>query len=112
MLTVNPRLSPQSRLSPRPQISPRIALNYKISPRSNKPQFLLPGAYLKSTLLVRWLIRVPCKGEPCSNSRDLLKQQLEIINDNEEDPFKLAEPTEEDREAANPAILLVNEDSY
>ena len=40
-----------------------------------------------------------------------LKQQLEIINDNEEDPFKLAEPTEEDCEAAHPAILLVDEDS-
>ena len=37
------------------------------------------------------------------------EQQLEIINDNEEDPFKLAEPTEEDREAAHPAI--VDEDS-
>ena len=55
---------------------------------------------------------VPCKGEPCSNGRDLPKQQLEIINDNEEDPFKLAEPTEEDREATHPAILLVDEDSY
>ena len=42
---------------------------------------------------------------------DLLKQELEIINDNEEDPFKLAQPTEEDREAAHPAILLVDEDS-
>ena len=41
----------------------------------------------------------------------LLKQELEIINDNEEDPFKLAQPTEEDREAAHPAILLVDEDS-
>ena len=49
--------------------------------------------------------------KPCSNGRDLLKQQLEIINDNEEDPFKLAEPTEEDCEAAHPAILLVDEDS-
>ena len=39
--------------------------------------------------------------EPCSNGRDLLKQQLEIINDNEEDPFKLAEPTEEDRESSH-----------
>ena len=36
---------------------------------------------------------------------------MEIINDNKEDPFKLAEPTEEDREAAHPAILLVDEDS-
>ena len=36
-------------------------------------------------------------------------QQLELIN--EEDPFKLAEPTEEDREAARPAILLVDEDT-
>ena len=45
------------------------------------------------------------EGEPCNNGRDLLKQQLEIINDNEEDPFKLAEPTEEDCEAAHPAIL-------
>ena len=51
------------------------------------------------------------EGEPCSNRRDLLKQQLEIINDNKEDPFKLVEPTEEDREAAHPAILLVDEDS-
>ena len=51
------------------------------------------------------------KGEPCSNGSDLLKQQLELINDNEEDPFKLAEPTEEDREAAHPAILLVDEDT-
>ena len=40
-----------------------------------------------------------------------MKQELEIINDNEEDPFKLAQLTEEDREAANPAILLVDEDS-
>ena len=36
---------------------------------------------------------------------------MEIINDNEEDPFKLDEPTEEDREAAHPAILIVDEDS-
>ena len=47
-----------------------------------------------------------------ANGRDVLKQQLEIINDNIEDPIKLAEPTEEDHEAAHPAILLVDEDSY
>ena len=40
------------------------------------------------------------------------RQQLELFNDNEEDPFKLAEPTEEDREAAHPTILLVDEDKY
>ena len=76
-----------------------IALNFEISSQS-----LTRGLILKYTVLVRGLIRVPCKG--CSNGRDLLKQELEIINNNEEDPFKLAQPTEEDREAAHPAILL------
>ena len=58
---------------------------------------------MKYTVLVRGLIRVPCKR--------VNHVAMEPINDNEEDPFKLAEPTEEDREAAHPAILLVDEDT-
>ena len=33
------------------------------------------------------------------------------MNKNEEDPSKLAQPTEENREAAHPAILLGDADS-
>ena len=36
---------------------------------------------------------------------------MELINDNEVDPLKLSEPTEEDCEAAHPEIVLVDEDS-
>ena len=66
---------------------------------------------MKYTVLARGLIRVPCKKVNHGNGKDLLKQQLELINDNEEDPLKLAEPTEEDCEAAHPEILIVDEDS-
>ena len=66
---------------------------------------------MKYTLLARGLIRVLCKKVHHGNGKDLLKQQLELINDNEVDPLKLAEPTEEDCEAAHPEIVLVDEDS-
>ena len=49
--------------SNKPPYSPKF-LNkppVRISPGSNKPPVIHPGAYLKYTVLVRGLIRVPCK---------------------------------------------------